>query len=150
MRPPPHVWQGGGYWQPAFIQAYLLPLGHAAWQGYLAQGRGLVLCQVSALATIPVDWTLETVVYTMTYIPQGDLAGYLQAQALDLKELDSLLSLAATYCPEQALLLALGNGAAVHIALLQNLAIAPPDCYRQFCTRRDEFVLTVNPDQSLQ
>jgi hypothetical protein len=34
------LWQGYcGYWQDHFIRENLLPLGHAAWQGFITQER---------------------------------------------------------------------------------------------------------------
>lgn len=41
------LWQGYcGYWQNRFIRETLIPLGHAAWQGFITQGRGMVVCDV--------------------------------------------------------------------------------------------------------
>ena len=60
MRLPVDIWQGcSGYWQSAFIRENLLPLGHAAWQGYRTHGQGLVVCDVEVVAATSVDWRGE-------------------------------------------------------------------------------------------
>jgi hypothetical protein len=48
MRPRNDAWQGCcGYWSNHFIRENLLSLGHAAWQGFTTQGRGMVVCNVA-------------------------------------------------------------------------------------------------------
>ena len=75
MRLPIEVWQGcSGYWQSAFIRENLLPLGHAAWQGYLAQGRGLVVCDVEVVEAASVDWSGDVVKYEIRYPASGGSA----------------------------------------------------------------------------
>jgi hypothetical protein len=56
MRPQDSVWQGCfGYWQNLFIRENLLSLENAAWQGFITQGRGMVVCDVvmADVAMIP-------------------------------------------------------------------------------------------------
>ena len=140
MRSHPSIWQGCfGYWQPLFIREHLLPLGHAAWQGFLAQGRGIVACEVEVADAAAVDWTGERVPYTLCFIPQAQTLEYLQSLKLEAAFIARLQALVQTYKPEQDLLLSLRSNGPVDINLLHNLAIAPPDCYRQVCNRWDEF-----------
>ncbi len=48
MKPPISLWQSrSGSWQYTFVQENFLSLGHAAWQGYLTYGRGIVACEMT-------------------------------------------------------------------------------------------------------
>ncbi|MEO1744301.1 MAG: hypothetical protein AAFR99_21175, partial [Cyanobacteria bacterium J06629_9] len=86
------VWQGcSDYWQSAFIRENLLPLGHAAWQGYLAQGRGLVVCDVEVLEAASVDWSRDVVKYKARYIPAATVPDYLKAQGLQSDSVNRLM-----------------------------------------------------------
>mgnify|MGYP006279337905 FL=1 len=145
---PIEVWQGcSGYWQSAFIRENMLPLGHAAWQGCLAQGRGLVVCDVEVVAAAVVDWSGDVVQYQTRYIPALAVPDYLKAQGLKADYVDRLMDTVQTYRPEGELLVAIaGDGLSVEINWLQNLAITPPDCYRQVCNRWDEFALKSSAD----
>jgi len=142
MRLPIEVWQGcSGYRQSAFIRENLLPLGHAAWQGYLAQGRGLVVCDVEVVEAASVDWSGDVVKYEIRYIPVVEVPGHLQAHGLQAGDRDRLMEVVQTYCPEQEILTAIAQAGSVEINWLRNLAISPPDCYHQVCNRWDEFAL---------
>ena len=142
MRSHPSTWQGCfGYWQPLFIREHLLPLGHAAWQGFLHQGRGIVACNVEVVNAASIDWTGESVPYTLRFIPQAQTLEHLQSLDLEPALINRLLALVQTYDPERDMLFCLCGNGQVDINLLQNLAIAPPDCYRQVCDRWDEFAL---------
>jgi hypothetical protein len=142
MRPPVDVWQGcSGYWQSAFIRENLLPLGHAAWQGYLAQGRGLVVCDVEVVEAPSVDWSGDVVKYEIRYIPAVEVPGYLKAQGLKVDYVNRLMDTVQTYCPEGELIIAISGDSPIEINWLRNLAISPPDCYRQVLNRWDEFAL---------
>jgi hypothetical protein len=141
MRSPVDVWQGcSGNWQPAFIRENLLPLGHAAWRGYLAQGRGLVACEVVA-AVASVDWSRDVVQYQTRYIPAVAVPNYLEARGLKAESVDRLMETVQTYAPDCDVLIALGGHGPFEIDWLRNLAIAPPDCYHQVCDRWGEFNL---------
>ncbi|ABW31883.1 hypothetical protein [Acaryochloris marina] len=142
MRPPTSVWQGySGYWQSAFIREYLLPIGHAAWQGYLTQWRGLVSCDVDVVDVSTLDWHIDLVEYGIQYIPKAEIQDYLEVHNLDMDFVHRLMEAAMTYQPGQDILVAiLGNGQ-VDINWLQNLAISPPDCYHEMRSRHSEFAL---------
>lgn len=44
-------WQGNfGYWQKSFIHANLMMIGYSAWQGFLQNGRGVLVCDVDRRA----------------------------------------------------------------------------------------------------
>ncbi|MEB3269122.1 MAG: hypothetical protein VKJ09_11330 [Leptolyngbya sp.] len=147
MRPPVEIWQGClGYWQSAFIRENLLPLGHAAWQGYRAQGRGLVVCDVEVIEAKSVHWRGDVVKYQTRYIPAAVMSDYLKAQGLKSGDRHHLMDAVQTYRPEGELLIAIAPAGSVEINWLRNLAIAPPDCYQQVCNRWDEFALESSAD----
>lgn len=142
MRPPISVWQGcSDYWQPAFIRENLLPLGHAAWQGYLTQGRGMVVCEVEVVDTTTLDWIGDVVKYDACYIPVAEVSDYFKSQDLKADFIDRLMETVRTYCPEQQILLATCGNGQITVDLLQHLAVSPPDCYQQVLNRWDEFAL---------
>lgn len=142
MRPPVDVWQGcWGHWQPAFIRENLLPLGHAAWQGYLTDGRGIVASEVEVVDATTVDWSGDVVRYSLQYIPAAAVPAYLESHHLSADFIHRLMNTVQTYAPDQDVLMAIGGNGPIEIDWLRNLAIAPPDCYRQVCDRWDEFDL---------
>ena len=142
MRPPVDVWQGClGYWQSAFIRENLLPLGHAAWRGYLARGRGLVVCDVEVIEAASVDWSRDVMQYRARYIPAVEMPDYLKAQGLQAEYVDCLMDIVQTYRPEGELLVEIAGEGSIEVNWLRNLAISPPDCYQQVCNRWDEFDL---------
>ena len=147
MRPPVDVWQGcWGHWQPAFIRENLLPLGHAAWQGYLIHGRGMVACAVDVVNATTVDWCGDVVQYSLQYIPAGAVPAYLKSHHLSADFSHRLMNTVQTYTPDRDVLIAIG-GKPIEIDWLRNLAIAPPDCYHQVCNRWDEFNLEPKSDR---
>lgn len=132
-------------WQSAFVRENLMPLGHGAWQGYLTQGRGLVICEVEGVAGLNVaalNWCRDVVRYRIQYRPIAAIRPYLIACGLPADVVDRLLAVVHTYAPEQEILLALSHSGSMEVDWLRNLAITPPDCYRQVCDRWDEFNLT--------
>lgn len=142
MRRPVDVWQGcSDDWQPAFIRAYLLPLGHAAWQGYITQGRGLVACEGGAIAAPGSDGSGDRLQFSTHYVPQQELSAFLQHHDLPAQLAEGLLEAVQTYHPGQELLVALCQDGQVEIDWLRHLAIAPPACHRQVCNRWEEFAL---------
>ncbi|AMA10843.1 hypothetical protein [Picosynechococcus sp. PCC 73109] len=144
MRLPVDVWQRRDTtWQAAFIRENLLSLGHEAWQGYLTQGRGLVVCEVAAPDLTCLNWRQAVVPYYLHYRPAAIVYPYLKSRGLPSDVLDHLLKVLQTYTPEREMLLVLNHGVAVEVDWLQNLAIAPPDCYRQIGDRWEEFNLTL-------
>jgi hypothetical protein len=142
MRPPTEVWQGcSGYWQPAFIRENFLTLGHAAWQGYLIHGRGLVACEVERLDMAITDWNGDVVQYSTQYIPAVAVSTYLKSRHLQTDFSHDLMNAVQLYIPDQDLLIAIEGNGPIEMGWLRNLAIAPPDCYQQVCDRWDEFNL---------
>ncbi|MEM6452216.1 MAG: hypothetical protein AAF703_18125 [Cyanobacteria bacterium P01_D01_bin.105] len=140
MQPPADVWQScSDYWQSAFIRENFLPLGHAAWQGYLVQGRGLVICDVKVVEALSVDWSSDVVKYQIRYIPSAKMPDYLQAQGLMADDVSRLMDAVQAYRPEGELLIGIAHEESVEIDWLRNLAISPPDCYQQVCNRWVEF-----------
>jgi hypothetical protein len=127
MRPPNDVWQGcAGYWQSAFIRENLLSLGHAAWQGYLTQGRGVVVCDVAAIAASSMDWRSDGVPYRVHYLPAATVSSYLEAQRCVEAVIHRLMDTVQTYQPERDILMAIAGAGSLEIQWLQNLAIPPP------------------------
>lgn len=148
MRPPNDVWQGcSGYWQSAFIRENLLSLGHGAWQGYLTQGRGVVVCHVEAIAVSSMDWRSDGVPYTVHYVPAAALPLYLEAQRCTEAVIHRLMDAVQTYQPERDILMAITGAGPLEIQWLQNLAITPADCYQQVLNRWEEFALDARSDQ---
>ena len=137
------LWQScAEAWQPAFIRENLLPLGHGAWQGYLTQGRGLVVCEVEWLNVAVLNWQRDLVRYRIQYRPVAAIRPYLSACGLPVAAINRLLAVAQTYTPKRDILLALRHGDSIEVDWLRHVAIAPPDGYRQVCDRWDEFNLT--------
>lgn len=142
MRPPVDIWQGcSNYWQANFIRENFLALGHAAWQGYLIQGRGMVVCEVKMVRAVASGWSSHVTHYSLEYIPAAAMPSYLRRLPERLPEevIDRLIETLSTYRPEQEMLLALQRDGRLEVDWLQNLAIAPPDCHRQVCRRWVEF-----------
>lgn len=142
MRVKDSVWQGCfGYWQPLFIQENLLPLGHAAWQGFLSQGRGMVVCDLGSIDAPLVDWRRQAMPYTLHFMAEHQIPDHLTALDLDADFIARLLNVVQTYPPEQDMVLLLLENGEVDVRLLQRLVIPPPTCYRQVSDRWDEFAL---------
>lgn len=141
MRPRNELWQGYfGYWQNRFIQHNLLTIGYTAWIGCANQGRGMVVCDVVDAIPPTIDWSIDSVTFHQAFIPQVQVANYMQALELENAAVTALLAAIATYDPTQAIVvLVIGNGA-VDINLLQNLAISPANCYEQVQRRWAEFL----------
>ncbi len=142
MRMRNDLWQRCfGYWQNQFIHHHGLILGYIAWIGYLNQGRGLVVCDIVGAISPTIDWSIDTVPFHRAFIPQAEVAKYLEVFELENEVVTALLGAIATYEPSQSIvLLVIGNGA-VDISVLYNLAISPPNCYQQVQRRWAEFQL---------
>ncbi|OLP19926.1 hypothetical protein BST81_02875 [Leptolyngbya sp. 'hensonii'] len=136
------LWQGYcGYWQNLFIRENLLPLGHAAWQGFTTQGRGMVACDVAIINTESVDWCSDVVEYTARFVPLSDISTYLQTLNLTATLIERLIDTVQTYDPAQQILLLINENGRADINLLQHLAISPAACYQQMQQRWSEFQL---------
>lgn len=142
MQLPIDVWQGySGYWQSAFIRENLLPLGHTAWQGHLAHGRGLVACEVELWDASTIDWSSDVVQYSLQYMPAVAVPAYCQLYHLSANGIQRLMGAVQTYSPDREIVLSIRGDGPIELDWLRNLAIAPPDCYRQVHNRWDEFKL---------
>jgi len=140
------IWQGYcGYWQNLFIRENLLPLGHAAWQGFITQGRGIVVCDVVLVDAESVDWNSDIVEYTLQFVPLPNISAYLQSLSLEATLIERLIDTVQTYDPAQAILLLIYENGRVDINLLQNLKVSPMDCYQQVQRRWVEFQLDQSP-----
>lgn len=142
MRPQDSIWQGCfGYWQNLFIRENLLSLGHAAWQGFITQGRGMVVCDVVIADVGAVDWHRDIVEYTVRFVPLSTVSAYLQTLNLEATSIEHLIDAVQTYDPARAILLLIHENERTDINLLQQLAISPADCYQQIQQRWSEFQL---------
>jgi len=142
MRSQNSVWQGClGYWQNLFISENLLSLGHAAWQGFITQGRGVVVCDVVIVNTMSVNWKEDVVEYTARFIPEIQISAYLQSLKLDAVLIPRLVNTVRSYNPVQEILLLIQENGRVDINPLQHLAIPPANCYQQVQQRWTEFQL---------
>jgi hypothetical protein len=142
VRPQDSIWQGCfGYWQNLFIRENLLALGHAAWQGFMTQGHGMVVCEVMITDVKSVNWKSDLVEYTVRFIPELEIPAYLQSFKLESALIDRLLETVQTYQPAQDICLLIHENGQLDINLLQRLAISPPECYQQCQQRWAEFQL---------
>jgi len=140
MRIQDSIWQGSfGCWQTPFIQENLLAIGYAAWNGFLTVGRGIVVCHVDVCDNAPVNWSVDPVQYDLQFICELQVAAYLEQLELEPTTISKLLQVVATYNPRQAIAILLTGNGQIEINLLQNLAIAPAECYEQVRQRWDEF-----------
>ena len=145
------TWQGHfGYWQPLFIHEHLLAIGHAAWQGFLQHGRGLVVCDVDLPIGSELDWRADIANYRLQFLPfTAALAQQAQGLALQTEEQAALKQTLETYQPNQDIALLLSGNGQRQISWLRNLAIAPEECYAQVQHRWQEFHLdATNCDRS--
>ena len=145
MRAEDSVWQGCfGNWQPLFIREYWLPIGHLAWQGFLRQGPGMVVCKVH-VATATVDWSRTAVPYTARFVPQADLSTCWHDLGLAADQQDAVADAIATYDPAQDAVLLLLGDSHPYISCLKGWAVPPPECSRQLGDRTAEFTYTPAP-----
>jgi len=141
MRIQDSVWQGCfGDWQPLFIREYWLPIGHAAWQGFLRQGRGVVVCEVPG-ATATVDWSCTAVPHTISFVAQANLASCWHNSGLPADPWPPLDEATATYDPCQDVILLLLSDSPPYLSCLRGWAVPPPECFRQMGDRAAEFTL---------
>ena len=149
MRPHDSFWQGCfGYWQNLFIRENLLPLGHAAWQGFITQGRGIVVCDVAIADVMFVDWNSDVVEYATQFISLSHVPAYLHSLNLEATLISHLMDAVQTYDPDQDMLLLICADGQADINLLQHLVIPPADCYQQVQQRWLEFQLDHSTQRS--
>jgi hypothetical protein len=136
-----------------FSQNFLL-IGYRAWQGYLNFGRGVVVIS-SDLDLLedsdPHYGELLAPSLNFRYIPQSQLAVYLQEWLLSSQSIAPILTAVTNYQPHTELIFAVllqsgcanESGVNLDIGWCQRLQISPPDCYQQICRRCSEFELEV-------
>ncbi|WP_373541534.1 hypothetical protein [Chamaesiphon sp.] len=122
----------------------LLWIGYWAWQGYLNIERGVVVISSE------VDLLDDSDPYcgdrldpslNFRYIPQAQLAIYLQEWLVDRQEIDPILTAVASYQPQTELIFAIEFSANLDLGWCQRLQVSPPDCHQQICRRWSEFEL---------
>ncbi|MBD6619864.1 hypothetical protein FNW02_29685 [Komarekiella sp. 'clone 1'] len=154
MRPSNSVWQGNfGYWQNSFIHNNLLVIGYTGWKGFQSFGRGVVICDVDTKVTHPTDTSLDTVPFTLQFLPSDLIGFYLRSfqdcgfisQSICSSMISSILPAIATYNPHQDILLVLKADPQFEVNFLHQLKIIPPDCYEQVCKRWSEFKPSLMP-----
>ena len=128
-------------WQLAFIRENIMPLGYVGWKGYLAHGRGLVTCKVAVMKSVSPNMGSDFMRDNTRYVPASDVVAYLQRHNLLADISACLMSKMQTYCPDREIIIFIEHKGEINISLLTNLAIVPPDCYRQVCNRWEEFYL---------
>ena len=139
------LWQGYfGYWQNQFIHYNILLIGHTAWCGYKAQGRGLVVCEVVDAILPYLDWAIDPIAFHHNFVAQAQAAEHLQSMALEADAMAALLAAIATYDPTEAIVVLVKGNNTVSINLLNHLAVSPADCYQQVRQRSAEFQLQSN------
>ena len=122
----------------------LLWIGYQAWQGYLNLDRGVVVIssEVDLLDDSDAHWgeRLDPSL-NFRYIPQPQLALYLQEWLVVSQSMSPILTAVTSYQPHTELIFAVESGANLDVGWCQQLKISPPDCYQQICRRRSEFEL---------
>jgi hypothetical protein len=141
MHPRHDVWQGCSEdWQNHFIQQNLLLLGYAAWDGYLHQGRGVLICKVIDVIPISINWQVERVQFAQRFIPEVQIGSDLQESGLEPAAIAPLLQAVATYDPAYEIVVLIQGNGTIDINLLQP-KMTPPHCHEQVKRRWAEFQL---------
>jgi hypothetical protein len=136
------IWQSSfGNWQPLFIRENFLPLGHAAWQGFITQGKGIVVCHLAINDIRTVNWSLDLVEYSAHFLTEAKVPAYLQAINLETKLIEDLMDTVQNYNPTQEMLLLIDDRGHINLNLLQNMVISPSNCSQQVQQRHSEFQL---------
>jgi hypothetical protein len=154
MRPSNSVWQGNfGYWQNSFIHNNLLVIGYTGWKGFQSFGRGIVICDVDIQVALSTITNLDTVPFTLQFLPSDLIGFYLRSfqdggvisQSMCSSMISSISPAVATYNPHQDILLVLKAEPQIEVNFLHKLKITPPDCYEQVCKRWSEFQPSLIP-----
>ena len=154
MRLSNSVWQGNfGYWQNSFIHNNILVIGYTAWKGFQSFGRGVVICDVDTKVTHPINTSVDTVPFTLQFLPSDLIRFYLRSfqdgrfisQSICLSMISSISPAVTTYNPHQDILLVLKAEPQIEVNFLHQLKITPPDCYEQVCKRWSEFKPSLIP-----
>ena len=136
------------YYNPArranLFTQNLLWIGAQAWQGYQNLDRGVVVIssEFDLLDDSDPHWEASLAPsLNFRYIPQAQLAIYLQEWLVHRQAIDPILTAVATYHPQTELIFANESSANLDIGWCQRLKVSPPDCYQQICRRWSEFEL---------
>ncbi|CAN1209891.1 hypothetical protein TUMEXPCC7403_06675 [Tumidithrix helvetica PCC 7403] len=133
-------WQGNfGYWQSGFIHANLMMIGYHAWKGFLQSGRGIVDCTVDAKIIHSSTAITDLVPFQIQFISQTQIPDHPPIGSLEPDVIEMLLQVVQTYNPHREAIMLLAAGRQAEFTLLQNMAIAPSECYDQVCNRWEEF-----------
>jgi hypothetical protein len=128
-----------------FSQNFLW-IGYRAWQGYLNFDRGVVVIssEVDLLDDSDSHWgDLLEPSLNFRYIPQPQLAIYLQEWLVPDRSILPILTAVTNYQPHTELIFASESAVNLDIGWCQNLKISPPDCHQQIQRRWSEFELGV-------
>ena len=134
-----------GAWEPRFLEQNSLVIGHAAWRGYRASGRGLLICQLDARIAPEHDWRLQAVPFSCRYVERDRVADQLRRQGLGPAAIRPSLGALDSYDPTRELVVLLcGNGPEL-IALLKKLPTPPQQCFELVERRWSEFACAATP-----
>jgi hypothetical protein len=120
-----------------FAQNFL-QIGYQAWQGYQNLDRGVVA--ISSQVDLFDDSDAHrgdplVPCLNFRYIPQPQLAIYLQEWLVPIQSIDPIIAAVTRYQPSTELIFAVESGTNLDIGWCQHLKISPPDCYEQICRR---------------
>jgi hypothetical protein len=130
--------------RPSLLTQNFLWIGYWAWQGFLNYDRGLTVIssELDLLDNSDDRWSdFREPNLNFRYIPQAQLAIYLQEWLVDSKSIAPIIQAVANYQPQTELVFAIESGMNLDIGWCQSLKISPPDCYQQVSRRSSEFQL---------
>lgn len=124
-----------------FSQNFLW-IGDRAWSGFLTSDRGMVAIS----SPLDIFDRTDNIVnlepsLNFRYVPEGQLAIYLQEWLVPSYSIESISAAVASYQPQTELIFAIESGSNLDIGWCQHLKISPPDCYQQIQRRLSEFQL---------
>ena len=127
-----------------FVQNSLW-IGYQAWQGYLNLDRGVLVISSSIDLLDDSERHSRDVSepsLNFRYIPQQQLAIYLQEWLVPHDSTGPILTAVADYQPAAELVFAIESDSNLDIGWCQNLQVLPPACHQQIDRRLSEFQLT--------
>jgi hypothetical protein len=126
-----------------FTQNFLW-IGYQAWQGYLNCDRGVVAISSQLDLFEDSDDRRSDMLdpsLNFRYIPQPQLAIYLQEWLVPSHSIDYISTAVGNYQPSTELIFAVESEVNLDIGWCQRVKISPPDCHQQICRRWSEFQL---------
>ena len=130
------------HWQDLLIQQHILPIGHMAWRGFLHHGLGMVTCDVHLPPNQSINWHTDNVSYHLGFIPQLQIREYLSSLELSFDTIVYLEQNIKSYNPSQEIIILINGNCQINLNRLQNLKIAPVECYQQVENRWSEFEIS--------